>query len=112
MAGGRANKITAKRRHEGIQLVLEEKMPVADAAKKMGIGKSTLAKFVSDFKKNGNKIDMEDDSESVVSSNTATTKQSELLELKNRIKILKEEKQILRNEKDVLKKTIAILMNE
>jgi len=36
MAGGRANKISAKKRFEAINLVLEENMPIAEAAKKKG----------------------------------------------------------------------------
>jgi len=63
-----------------------------------------LSKFISDFKKNGNKIDMNDENSGTVeNSNAATPKQSELQALKSKIRLLQKEK-------ETLKRTIAILM--
>jgi len=106
VGNGSKRKISPKIRHEAINLVLEENMSMQDAAKKKGIGKSTLSKFIADFKRNGNKIVMsDDDSKESSNSDQSTPKQSELQELRNKVRKLKAEK-------EVLKKTISILMSD
>ena len=95
-------KISAKTRHEAIKLVLEGGMSVEAAAKKKGLGKSTVGKYLSDYRKAGNKITMKDEDDETPSKG-ATPNQSELQLLRSKIKTLKAEK-------DVLKKTISILM--
>lgn len=105
MARSRKN-FTPKLRHEAINLVLEQGMSTKDAAKKKGVGNSTLSKWVTQYKNNNNKIDMdEDEPKSIKSSKEATPNQSELQELRNKNKRLK-------HEKEVLKKTISILMSD
>lgn len=101
----RKSKVSAKVRHEVIRLVLEDGLSVEAAAKKKGLGKSTVGKYLSDYRKAGNKITMKDDEDETTetTSNGKTPLQSELQELRNKVKKLKAEK-------EVLKKTISIMM--
>lgn len=103
MPSGSSKKISAKKRFEGIKLVDEDGMGIKEAAKKIGIGHSTLSKFVQEYRQNGNKIKMDDYEETTIS--TSSPKVSELADLKAIIKKLK-------GEKEVLKKTISILMSD
>lgn len=107
--GSTRKTFSPKQRLEAIKLVLEENYTVENAAKKKGVGKSTLNKWVRNFKKNGHKLNMNENEESSTAPNEAgsmtSPKISELQSYKNEIKRLKEEKEIL-------KKTISILMSE
>jgi transposase len=82
---------------ECAQLVLDQGYSVKEAAKSMGIGESTLGKWVAKLKaeRGGH----------VTSGLPITEEQREILELKKRV-------QRLELEKDILKKASALLISD
>ena len=80
-------------KRNAVRLVLENKVPLKRASKDLGIGKSTLEKWVRETKDHGisafsdkSKVKLEDE----------------------RLRKLTRENEVLRRERDILKKALAI----
>lgn len=82
---------------ECAQLVLDQNYSTKEAAKAMGVGESTLGKWVAKLRKERHG--------EVSDGLPITEEQREILELKKRIKQLE-------TEKDILKKASALLMSD
>ena len=76
-------------REQAVQMALEKKVSQKQLAEDLGIGKSTLAKWISSYRK-GHQI-----------SSGESPEQKE-------IRRLKRENDVLREERDILKKAMAI----
>jgi len=85
-------------RQECTELVLSHGYSIREAAEAMGVGKSTLGKWVSQIRK-------ENAGQAVANKVPVTPEQAKVRELKKRIKRLEMEKQIL-------KKATALLMSD
>lgn len=94
-----------KFRYDCVKMVLEDGLSNAEVAQKKGIGKSTLSKWVSDFKKSGNKIEMNDDKAEPPIDTFTMPKHSDLATIQELRGKLKKAMQ----ENEILKKTISIL---
>lgn len=82
---------------EAAQLVVEQNYSVREAAEAMGVGKSTMAKWVSQLRQEH--LGMS------VSIKPISPEQRKIRELESRIKKLE-------REKDILKKATALLMSD
>lgn len=82
---------------ECAQLVIDEGYSIREAAEAMGVGKSSLDKWVRKIKQERNN--------QVVSGHPITEEQRKIAELEKRIKRLE-------LEKDILKKASALLMSD
>ena len=76
-----------------IQLVLEQGLKVSQVSHDLGIGLSTLQRWIHEFKTNGGK--------NFLNFNKTTPEQE-------RLRKLERENEILRRERDILKKALAI----
>ena len=76
-------------KEQAVKMAIEKKIPVTRLALDLGVGKSTLNKWVSTYKR-GDQI-----------SSGLTAEQKE-------IKRLKRENEVLKEERDILKKAMAI----
>ena len=101
--GGMMSKKTRKRftpefRLESAQLVVDQSYSVKEAAEAMGVGKSTMDKWVRQLRteRSGGQIS---------SATPMTADQRKIKELENRIKRIEQEKEIL-------KKATALLMSD
>ncbi len=82
---------------ETAQLVVDQGYTQEDAAKAMGVGKSTVSKWVTQLKQERNGQSP--------SASPMTPEQIEIRELKKKI-------QRIESEKDILKKATALLMSD
>lgn len=82
---------------EAAQLVVEQKYSIREAAEAMGIGKSTLERWVKQLREESLGI--------VTNAKPITAEQRKIHELESRIKKLE-------REKDILKKATALLMSD
>lgn len=98
-------RFTAKYKLESVRLVTDGGYTVKDAAKKRGVGNSTLSKWVTSFKESG-KIDLE----SMPSPEPAET--IEVVDTTDVNVFLRKQISQLEKEKEILIKTIAILSNK
>ena len=83
-------KFTAEFKEQAVKLVTEQGLSVGQASSELGIGESTLSKWVGDYRQN-NQV------ESVLT-----------ISEKEELKQLRKENHILKMERDVLKKATAI----
>lgn len=77
-----------------VNLVLEEKLTITRVSQDLGIGLSTLQRWVSEFKKHGQKQ---------VFPGTGKLRPED-----DRLRKLERENEVLRRERDILKKALAI----
>lgn len=82
-------KFTAEYKREAAQLVVEQGVSIRQAAVDLGIGKSTLEKWIREYRQSGN--------------GSGQLSESEREELKR----LRKENRTLRMERDILKKATA-----
>jgi len=80
-----------------IQLILKNKMSVVDTSRDLGVGKSTLQRWLRDHRT------LNSSSQAL---NTSTPHQSAVLS--QDMRQLKRENEILRQERDILKKALCI----
>lgn len=83
---------------EAIALIIEHKRTVTDVAESLGVGKSTLQKWLSQYRKEQQGITPE-------TGNALTEEQRE-------IQRLRKENQQLKLERDILKKASALLAQD
>lgn len=83
-----AKKFSAEYKAEAVKLVLEQGVSKTQVCQDLGLGKSTLEKWVSEFKKNS------------AGAGISETDKEEL-------KRLRKENHVLRMERDILKKATA-----
>ncbi len=76
-----------------VRLVLEEKLTLRKVSKDLGIGKSTLEKWIRDIKKHGI---------------TAFPGKGKIRADDERVRKLERENEVLKRERDILKKALAI----
>lgn len=88
---------SAEFRLESAQLVVDQGYTLKEASKAMGVGLSTMAKWVKQLKDERRGI--------APKSSALTPEQIEIQQLKKRVKYLEEEK-------DILKKATALLMSD
>jgi len=101
--GGTMNKktrptFTPEFRLESAQLVVDQNYSVREAAEAMGVGKSTMEKWVRQLR-------AEHSGNPMSSATPMTTDQRKIRELENRIKRIE-------LEKEILKKATALLMSD
>jgi len=89
---------TPEFRHEAAQLVVDQNYSVKEAAEAMGIGKSTMDKWVRQLR-------VERDGGQVKSATPITPDQRKIRELERKI-------QRIETEKEILKKATALLMSD
>ena len=89
------NQYTPKFKLEAISLVVDHKRKISDVASSLGIGKSTLQKWLSQYRQEIN-------GEAPKVGNPLTDEQRELQELRKQVKRLT-------MERDILKKASALL---
>jgi transposase len=87
---------TAQFKQDAVQLVMEHELPVAQVARELDIGESSLTRWVSKARAHG------------AASLTGTLKDSEHEELQR----LRRENQILRQEREILKKAAVFFARE
>lgn len=87
---------TAQFKKDAVQLVIEHELPVAQVARDLGIGESSLTRWVAKARAHG------------AASLTGTLQSSEQEELQR----LRRENQILRQEKEILKKAAVFFARE
>ena len=97
MTSNKRSTYSAEFKHESAQLVIDENYSVREAAKSLGIGKSTLDKWVRQLKNERNGIA---DQPSAI-----TPDKRKIKELEKRIKRIE-------MEKEILKKATALLMSD
>ena len=88
---------TPEFRLEAAQLVVDKGYVVREAAEAMGIGKSTMDKWVRQLRKERNG--------EAINANPMTPDQIKIMELEKKIRRIEEEK-------DILKKATALLMSD
>ena len=88
---------TAEFRLEAAQLVTEKGYTIREAAEAMGVGKSTMDKWVRQLK---------DEQRGIVSNATPLTEEQ------RRIRELEKKLRLVEEEKEILKKATALLMSD
>lgn len=90
-------RFTSEFRLEAAQLVVDKGYAVREAAEAMGVGKSTMDKWVRQLRKERNG--------EAINANPMTPDQIKIMELEKKIRRIEEEK-------DILKKATALLMSD